>query len=358
MRVNALLNTHDLREESLPWMSEIREVFDELIIFIDEKRVTPGSIARAKRIGTHVYCHSTEIAFGWDLSAMVQACHCDWVFRFDYDEQLSPEWQQEEWRQLLETTEFSHFWCPRRQLVPGGRYLNAAPWYPDFQLRLFRTNLDAVVFPSKLHDQIRVPGPGGYFQHLAIHHHVLWLLPREMRVEKARRYEELLPGGGLGQNCLYEDYSPPTESLPEPVKLDIASELGWMDRLSLHEMSKLSLSVNGMPQKVSTSSWFWLEAEVTNGTDKSVGSFPPFPVRLAYHWIEAATRGTVIYEGNRTALFPSVHPNRATRYTMMIAAPAKAGEYILQTTMVQEHVCWFESARPDILQEFRVLVGP
>jgi hypothetical protein len=42
---------------------------------------------------------------------------------------------------------------------------------------------------------------------------------------------------------------------------------------------------------------------------------------------------------------------------MMVLAPGKPGQYILQTTMVQERVCWFEDVNPDILQEFAVSVA-
>ena len=41
---------------------------------------------------------------------------------------------------------------------------------------------------------------------------------------------------------------------------------------------------------------------------------------------------------------------------MEIVAPDQPGEYILQTTMVQEGVRWFEEVRPGIVQEFGVSV--
>jgi hypothetical protein len=41
---------------------------------------------------------------------------------------------------------------------------------------------------------------------------------------------------------------------------------------------------------------------------------------------------------------------------MTVMAPDQPGEYILQTTMLQEGVCWFENIRPEILQEFVISV--
>jgi hypothetical protein len=42
---------------------------------------------------------------------------------------------------------------------------------------------------------------------------------------------------------------------------------------------------------------------------------------------------------------------------MMIVAPDEPGQYLLQITMVQEEICWFDQVRADILQEFDVLVA-
>ena len=97
MRITALLPTHDLPEQSMPWMMEARKIFDELVIFIDEKRVTPGTVTRAERVGTRVHYHRADTWYEWDLGAMARQCESDWVFIIERDEQLSGEWQQAQW---------------------------------------------------------------------------------------------------------------------------------------------------------------------------------------------------------------------------------------------------------------------
>ena len=359
MQVKAMLVTHHLPEESMPWMAEVRRVFDELVIFIDEKRVTPGTLNRAKKVGSRVHLHKAETWFDWDLASKARACESDWVFVIEYDEQLSPEWQQkDQWRQILETTAFTHFWFPRRWIVPGERrFIKCDPWWPDFQLRLVRNNLKGTKFATKLHEVIRVSGAGAYFQNLAIHHHVLWLWSRAKRVERVRYYEQLQPGFGQGYTYLYEDYSPPEAPLPKPKKLNIQTELARMEKLRPEEMLKLSFKLQGVPEAVRTSEVLWLDGEVTNPTSRTLSScHPSLGVHLAYHWLDRATRRMVIWDGCRTRLFPGASAGMATRCTMMIAAPDQPGEYLLQTSMVQEGVCWFEKFRPEILQEFPVLV--
>jgi hypothetical protein len=72
MRISAFLPTHDLPEESIPWMAEVRDVFDELVIFIDEKRVTPGTVRRAEKVATRIHYHKAETWYEWDQGAMAR----------------------------------------------------------------------------------------------------------------------------------------------------------------------------------------------------------------------------------------------------------------------------------------------
>src|SRR3954470_18172568 len=98
MRVKAMLVTHRLPEESIPWMAEVRAVFDELVIFIDDNRVQPGTVDRAKKVGSRVHNYKADTWYEWDLGSKARACDADWVLQIEYDEQLSPEWKQDGWR--------------------------------------------------------------------------------------------------------------------------------------------------------------------------------------------------------------------------------------------------------------------
>src|SRR3954449_8473909 len=142
MRITALVPTHHLPEESMAWITEARNIFDEVIVLIDQKNATPGTVDRAEIVATTVTQNNSDLWHDPDRFSFLAARNTDWIFILEYDEQLSPEWQQASWRRILETTDFTHFWCPRRWIVPGNKYLRADPWWPDFQLRLFRNNLN------------------------------------------------------------------------------------------------------------------------------------------------------------------------------------------------------------------------
>jgi hypothetical protein len=356
MRITALVPTHHLPEESMAWITEARSVFDEVIVLIDQKHATPGTVARAEKVATQVARNNTDLWNDPDRFSLLGGCNSDWVFILEYDEQLSPAWQQDGWRQVLETTNFTHFWILRRWTVPGGRYIRDNPWWPDFQLRLFRNNLKGTTFPKRLHDAIYVPGPTACFLNLAIHHHVLWLLSREQREAKAAYYEQLRPGFGSGHYYLYEDYRPSQAPLPEPTKLDLNREIIRMDKLSSEKISDISMKVKTAPREVIVSEMFWLDVEITNATREPLYSCPPFPVRLSYHWMQEATHLMVVFNGERSGLYPCAPANTTTPWRMVVRAPSEPGKYILQTTMVQDGVCWFEGLCPEIVQEFVISV--
>jgi hypothetical protein len=289
---------------------------------------------------------------------MARACAGDWVFLFDYDETLSPEWHQKGWRDVLETTSSTHFWIPRRWMVSKERYIISNPWCPDFQLRFFRNNLEGTIFPTKLHDSTIVPGSGACFQNLTVNHHVLWLSSRAVREEKVRRYEELRPGAASAHYYLYEDHAPREAKLPEPVELDPSREILPMVKLSPEQMEKVSLEVNDVPEVVGVSELFWVDVEVTNASAEALHSRPPFlPVHLSYHWLDKETRRMCVWDGYRSGLYPDAPANTTTLCPMMIVAPDEPGEYLLQISLVQEDVSWFDQFRPEALQEFSISVA-
>jgi hypothetical protein len=127
-------------------------------------------------------------------------------------------------------------------------------------------------------------------------------------------------------------------------------------KLSRENVARISFEVSDPPREVRGSARFWLDAKVTNETDEALSSATPFPVHLAYHWLEKTTRQVVVFEGARSGLSPGLDPNVTESYPMKIVAPKQPGEYILQTTMVQEGVCWFEHIQSGIAQEFAVSV--
>jgi GT2 family glycosyltransferase len=169
----------------------------------------------------------------------------------------------------------------------------------------------------------------------------------------AECYEAIANAGGLHE----------IETRVEPLAARFRAERerlyprrGRMKKLSPEDVCAISLRVGEPPRDVQARTTFSLRAEVANGSGRTLSSLPPYPVRLAYHWLDGATREGVVFEGTRSGFSSELGPNATTQYPMSVAAPDAPGSYILQTTMVQDGVCWFEDIRPDIVQEFAVAV--
>lgn len=356
MRVSGLLITHQLSEEAAGWFSDLRQIVDELVAFVDEDRADPAVRERLEKLDARIFKTRGPVFYNFDFAEIVAACAGDWVLKVDYDEELSREWHDPRWRQILETDEFSHYWSPRRWITPSGKFLDREPWWPDRQIRLFRKRPEEITFPTKLHETMRMKGEAAYLRTLAIHHHDLRLASRESREEKARNYEQERPGNSLGYYYLFEDYAVPETPLPSASTFEPGQELLQMDRLEPSDAKKLSLRIMDAPLEAKSRELLWLNAAVTNGTSHAVCSGAPFPVNLAYHWLGYPGREMIVFDGERTAILPELAPQKTGEWKMFVIAPEKPGTYLLQLTMVQEQVRWLDAENPNLLQEFKVEV--
>lgn len=92
-------------------------------------------------------------------------------------------------------------------------------------------------------------------------------------------------------------------------------------KLSPEIVSRISIGVSAAPREVHGSVLFWLDAKVANETEVALSSAVPYPVCLAYHWLEKTSRRIVLFEGHRSGLSPCLEPHTTRRYPMKIVAP-------------------------------------
>ena len=356
MLVSGVLITHQLSEEALGWFSAAREVVDELVAFVDEDRAAPGLDNKLRALGARIINTRSPAFYKADFAAMVAECRGDWLLKIDYDEELSREWHDPRWRTILKQDEFTHFWSPRRWVVDSGNYIASEPWWPDWQLRLFRNRPVDIIFPKQLHETMRMSGPAGYLRTLAIHHHDLRLGSRAVREAKAEAYERQRPGGGLGFFYLYEDHVLPELPLPQKSTFAPGREVLRMAALSEEESGRLTIDADPPPREIAARALFWRNVRLTNGTERAVCAGAPFPVNLAYHWLDASSLQPVIFDGERTAILPELDAGHTAAFRMFVRAPAQPGEYVLRFALVQERVRWLDEPGAKSVQDFAVSV--
>jgi hypothetical protein len=113
----------------------------------------------------------------------------DWILSLDEDEGLDDRFG-DLLGDLVSDVRYSHYWFPRRWLVglAPPAYLHAAPWYPDWQLRLFRNQPARVWHTGRVHSGYRVMGLGCREERTAILHYEPLVLTAAERQAKGPYY--------------------------------------------------------------------------------------------------------------------------------------------------------------------------
>lgn len=355
--LSGVLITHQLSDEALGWFRAARGVVDELVAFVDEDRAAPGLQEKLEQLDARIINTRAPEFYQADFAAMATACRGEWLLKVDYDEELSLEWHDPRWREILQRKEWNHFWSQRRWLTSDRSYIATEPWWPDRQLRLFRNDPAAITFPTRLHETMQMKGAGAYLRTLAIHHHDLRLATRATREAKAAVYERQRPGNGLGFFYLPEDYDRLELPLPQVSEFDPAREILRMEALDPEELPLLSIAAKTPPAVMRPRELLWLDVKLTNHTSRVLVSASPFPVNLAYHWLDRASRTSVVFDGERSAVLPEIEPHANGAIRMFVIAPPTPGEYLLRITVVQEGVRWMDKENCPTVQDFIVEIS-
>lgn len=103
-----------------------------------------------------------------------------------------------------------------------------------------------------------------------------------------------------------------------------------------------AINVSGVPLSILSGKPFIASIEICNhGAQRWQGDIYR-PINIAYRWLDAVTRQTVV-EGGRIQLPNSGVPAGSIFQTeIQIIAPTESGPYNLMFTVLQEHVGWFD----------------
>jgi len=93
---------------------------------------------------------------------------------------------------------------------------------------------------------------------------------------------------------------------------------------------------------------------VRNDSGEVLGSRPPHPVHVAYHWVDADSGAMEVFDGERTTLPAAVAAGGRVALPARVRAPARPGRFRLQVRLVQEGVGWLEHGGPACDPEVQV----
>ncbi|MCL5743448.1 MAG: glycosyltransferase [Acidobacteria bacterium] len=297
----------------------------DIVVCIDD-RTTDNSVALARSFTPHVHLVRGGY-FEALLPRAIPFCQGDFVLRLDDDEQLGGNWNKESFDLLVRFNDITHFWTPRRWIVPpGDQFLACDPWFPDLQMRLFDRRL--VSASPRLHDHLAIKGRSLVLCDRWIEHFNLVFNSRAEREEKCRFYVEVRPDHDLSAFYLYEDQN--VTVMP----------------MSLSALAALD-SVPGRPDLPRALPYYTPGTELDFRTDGNAAAY------LLDGWGNPEVWGTwIVGEEARLclplkqslgceatvkmAVTPFVHPNRPVSRALVLYAGDVVAEWSFDTSAVHE----------------------
>lgn len=360
-------------------LATLRASADEVLVAIDvsggEQDLAP-LLSVADRVFEIELEGFPEPALAW----LHEQCSGEWIMRLDDDEVPSATLLGE-LPELLRARDVVQYWLARRWLFPDReRWLQAWPWFPDFQGRLVR-NDPQIFFPGLCHSTIALVRPARYLES-ALYHAPHLLANRAQREERVRRYLALESSLRVTTTDphLWSYYLPEHDSRALEAAVAVDPEDRPMIEALLTPAPEPRNSRNSEPpaapvrragrEEVRAR---WAASDLDEGAYRAsiraidrhrrliAGEHRPFRVRVrnegdawwpggedrlplirvAYRWLNPQGE-TTEREGIRTALPQSLAPGESCLLAMNVTAPVQPGPYTLRADLVHEGVRWFE----------------
>ncbi len=199
--------------------------------------------------------------------------------------------------------------------------------------------------------------------------------PRVMKRQLSQHFKHLHlwfgshdnPGGSLTKKfSIRELASAPSlfaVASHQAIDLDALKSRLEMSPLSPISGGQLRLLITDFANQVKADREFEVQLALQNNSEFVLHSYGSHPVHIAYHWLDSQTHDSIVFDGERTRLFPildrsdpkpqnfpAVHQSKKI-YRARVKALPVPGRYILRMTLVQEGVRWFDQAPTQMMQD-------
>ena len=282
---------------------------------------------------------------------LLEFASAEWVLALDDDERMDSAFGDLR-AELLSDLRYTHYWFPRKwltQLQPPA-HLDALPWLPDWQLRLFRNDRKLVWASPRLHDPYMVIGMGCREDRTAIVHYERVIFDEDVRRRKMANRRNRW--GASPYDEFYGSVSgvptSPLENPPMPVEAEAGARAPARVVEGIHSTNRSLLPPWSAELSVPTSRTecagrrFLVEVTAINRGD--LRWVPPqegWPrLFLSYHLRDVGDEVRV-WDGERTPVARVVDPGEPARFYAEAIAPDEQGDYILEWDLVSEGECWF-----------------
>ncbi|TDN67237.1 sulfotransferase family 2 domain-containing protein [Paraburkholderia sp. BL10I2N1] len=133
-------------------------------------------------------------------------------------------------------------------------------------------------------------------------------------------------------------------------------DVQWLGPLPVESRKLFCVEIVKAPSEIGLSTKFQVAAAVTNNSGRTIASRNLNPVNISYHWIEKSTGSVAIFDGERTVMSKRLPVGERTGVSVSVESPARAGQYVLRMTIVQEGVAWFDEPGVDVFSDVEIVV--
>jgi hypothetical protein len=262
--------------------------------------------------------------------------------------------------ELMSQPGVTHFHFPRKWIVNLNpcEYVQAAPWFPNWALRMFRNDANIVWKQPRPHSQYSVQGTGWLESRTSILHFEPLLCAGAERQKKIESYRR------AGSKGAAEEYYTSAEGYPRhPVKLRaaITPQSRWHHARIHSEITELQVAMlppwcatilsASLPPLAPAGSTVFVEVLVRNtgklSWEPPSGRWPL--LNLGFHLLNL--EGEVInLDGGRFTMPKVVPPGGEVQFLGELKAPSTPGSYLLEWDMVSEGECWFANCGSTVLR--------
>lgn len=204
--------------------------------------------------------------------------------------------------------------------------------------------------------------------------------PRVLKKQLSKHFKYVLlwfadpqnPGGSLvNKLSRREIYAAPSLfaiASHEPINQQQIKNRLQMSPLPPINKGEIELLVKDYPNEVLVNSEFYLQLEMTNYSEFILNSYAPSPIHISYHWMDEQTKNYILFDGERTPIFPPLDRAEGIVFKPLLGKIAKGtylarikaipekGNYILRFTLVQEGVRWFDLAQTQLKKDILIKI--
>lgn len=352
-----------------------KAVCDEIVVAVDS-RVDPATLGPLESVADQLWRVEHTPPFARTAPWLHAQARGPWVMVVDGDEVPSVALLERLAARASLATYATHAHVGRRWVWPDDeRYLTSDPWRHNPSLRITPRDSRLLHWHHRLHDQVRVDGPGVYLPEVLYHLDTI-LLDERQRREKVTAYDALrrdpLPGFRGTVNAAWylpedADVPPETDQIPQEdiqliravmsaretspkptlierpvirratvdeVRRGSPAERDYLAEVTPPVNNLLAVSTEQIPLYVpvmNKSSWTWRPWDGERG------------VRLGWHWL-SPDGDYVQRDAGRAELTSDVPPGERVLVPASIRPPHASGQHLLHLDLVDEGVRWFEVA--------------